>query len=418
MRLFFRLFKESVLFALTALIVNKLRTFLSLLGVTIGIFAIIAVFTMVDSMEMKIQGSISALGDDVVFIEKWPWTFGPGYEWWEYLKRPVATLEELKEIQNNCESARASTLKIDFDATIECGNSSMENINVIAATHGFSGVRDFELSMGRYFSESESKSGSNIAVIGADVAMNLFGSRNPLNKDIKMKGKKLKVVAVFKKEGESMFDVGFDNKVLIPLNFARRFISIKRKHRRSFEPEILIRAKAGVSNQELMDELTGLIRSLRKLKPREENNFALNEAKMFANMADNLIGFVRKAGIFIWFFALLVGGFGIANIMFVSVKERTHLIGIQKSLGAKNYFILFQFLIESVLLSILGGIIGLGAIFIGTIVMNYLLDMEIYLTVKNITKGIVISASIGFISGIIPAWVAARLNPVEAIRAN
>jgi putative ABC transport system permease protein len=183
-------------------------------------------------------------------------------------------------------------------------------------------------------------------------------------------------------------------------------------------PYIAVRAKEGVRNQALLDELTGIMRAQRRLPPREEDNFALNEAKLISNGFDQLIGVVNIAGGFIGFFSILVGGFGIANIMFVSVKERTNIIGIQKSLGAKNYFILFQFLFESMLLSMFGGIIGLLLIFMLTLALSGGMDFKLVLSGTNILLGLIISGSIGLVSGIAPAISAARLNPVDAIRSK
>jgi putative ABC transport system permease protein len=410
--LYFKLFTESVLFAIHALVANKLRTFLSLLGITIGIFAIISVFTMVDSLERKIRSSVESLGDNVIFIQKWPWIFGD-YPWWKYFQRPLPSLQEMEEIQRRSLLFEAASFNASVRKTVSYENSNMENVDIIAVSQDFNKVKSFELAEGRYFTDLESAGGRNIAVIGNDIAVNLFPNLNPIGKSIKIIGQKCEIIGVFQKEGEAMIGESMDNQILLPVNFARNYMDIKDE---STNPQIMIKGKPGVSNEQLKDELTGIMRSLRKLKPTVEDDFALNETSLLSKGFSDLFGVVNLAGGIIGFFSILVGGFGIANIMFVSVKERTNIIGIQKSLGAKNSFILFQFLAESVILCLIGGGIGLFVIFLGTIAINATLDFGIVLSLQNIILGLSISAVIGLISGIVPAWSASRMDPVEAIR--
>jgi putative ABC transport system permease protein len=413
MRLYFKLLVESMLFAINALVVNKLRTFLSLLGITIGIFAIISVFTMVDSLEYKIRDSISGLGDNVLFVQKWPWAFGGDYPWWKYWQRPLPTIQEAEIIKKRSQYADAVSFQVSARKSVTHKNISIENVEIIAASHDYSEVQNPDIDRGRYFTEIESASGKPIAIIGDNVAKALFGNGNPLDKKIKIMGFNYDVVGVFKREGESVFGDSEDNRVLVPINFARKTVDLKQENA---NPQIMVKAIAGTSLEELRNELTGIMRSLRKLSPKMEDDFALNEVSLISKGFDELFKMINLAGGIIGFFSILVGGFGIANIMFVSVKERTAIIGIQKSLGAKNAFILFQFLSEAVILCIIGGTIGLLVIFLGTLAINAVMEMEIYLTLKNVFLGIFISAIIGLISGIIPAWFASRLNPVDAMR--
>jgi putative ABC transport system permease protein len=413
--LFIRLLRESYLFALNAIIVNKLRTILSLLGITIGIFAIISVFTIVDSMKTSIKTSIESLGDNVLYVQKWPWSFGSDYPWWKYMNRPVPSLEDLDEIQKRSSCADVAVFMINTSKTVEYQNNSLENAAVVAATQDFDKVSSFELSEGRYFSNSEANGGKPVAIIGSEIALNLFPNIDPLDKDIKMFGRKLNVVGVFKKEGSNFFGNSSDNQVLVPLSYARNVIDIKYE---GFDPMIMVRAKKGISNEELKDELTGIMRSIRKLKPAADDDFALNETSLLSKGFEELFNVIALAGWIIGGFSILVGGFGIANIMFVSVKERTSIIGIQKSLGAKNYFILFEFLFESIILCLIGGGLGLFIVYIGTVIVSSMLDMDLVLTQGNIMLGLFVSAIIGLVSGFIPAYSASRLDPVEAIRAN
>jgi len=411
----FPILKESFLFALNALRVNKLRTFLSLLGITIGIFAIISVFTIVDSLEKNIRNSVESLGDNVVFVQKWPWAFGSDYPWWKYMNRPVPSINELSELQRKTQNAEAMTFLINLRKTVQAGSNSMENIDLVAASHNYDKVKSFELTTGRYFTEQESGSGKNIALIGWDVYQTLFDGKGELDNSFKLMGRKVNVCGIFKKEGSSILGSSADNQIVIPVNFARNLIDLQSDQ---LDPYIMVKAKAGITNDQLKDELTGVMRSVRKLKPLADDNFALNETSLLSKSFDSLFGVVGIAGWFIGGFSILVGGFGIANIMFVSVRERTNIIGIQKSLGAKNHFILMQFLIESVLLCIIGGSIGLLIIQLGTMAISSLFDMDLFLSLNNIILGLTVSASIGIVSGFVPAYIASRLNPVVAIRSG
>jgi putative ABC transport system permease protein len=411
----FNLIKESFRFAIGSLTENKLRTFLSLLGITIGIFAIISVFTMVDSIKRNIDKSINKLGDNVIYVQKWPWTFSSDYPWWKYMNRPVTALEELNDVRSRSKLAEVCAFLIQVNVTIKHGSNSAENVRISAVSDGYDQIKTFDIAEGRYISESEFRSGSKLIVIGAEVASQLFGEANPVGKKVIVRGDELFVIGVFKREGQTLLDFGVDNAAIIPLNLARTKVNIRNEQ---LNPYIAVKAKPGVSNVAIMDELTGIMRSIRKISPSEDDNFALNETKLISNGFGQLIGVVNVAGGVIGLFSILVGGFGIANIMFVSVKERTNIIGIQKSLGAKNYFILFQFLFEAMLLSIIGGIIGLLLIFFLTLIASSALDFDVALSLKNILTGVLISSIIGLISGIAPALSASRLDPVEAIRAK
>jgi putative ABC transport system permease protein len=410
------LLKESILFAWQALVSNKLRTFLSLLGITIGIFAIITVFTVVDSLERNIRGSVQSLGDNVVFVMKWPWTFGPDYPWWKYMNRPNPEYKELDEVQRKSKSAEAMGFRIGQRKTLKQKNNTIENAVVSGWSYGYGQVKAFEIIDGRYFTEIEADAGYNVVIIGSNIAAGLFpNNESAVGKTIKVAGRNCKVIGMFKKEGESLLGNTMDNQAVVPFNFARLFMDVKSENS---EPFIAVKAKVGVSNAQLKDELTGIMRSIRGLKPMADDDFALNETNLLSKNFDELFSMVGIAGVIIGGFSILVGGFGIANIMFVSVRERTSLIGIQKSLGAKNYFILAQFLFEAVFLSLIGGIIGLLLIYLLTLGAGSAIDMDISLTRSNIILGLTISALIGIISGFIPAYGASQLDPVEAIRSN
>lgn len=411
----FILFKESLIFAWQSLVSNKLRSFLSLLGITIGIFAIILVFTIVDGLENNIRGSIQSLGNNVVYVQKWPWSFGPDYPWWKYMNRPTPQYYELDELQRRCKTTEAIAYRIGARKTIKYHSNSIQNAVVAGISHEFYKIKNFDLSSGRYFTQNETDAGYRLVLIGAKIAEGLFGEQDPLGKEIKISGQKATVIGVIKKEGESLLGNSFDYQVITPFNFARYLMDVRSENS---DPTIYVKAKPAVSNAEMMDELTGVLRGLRKLKPAADPNFALNETSLISKGFDALFEIIGTAGWIIGGFSILVGGFGIANIMFVSVRERTNLIGIQKSLGAKNIFILFQFLSESVLLSTIGGFFGLLLTYLITMLGKDIIDMDISLSSTNIILGFTISVLIGIISGFIPAYSASQLDPVEAIRTN
>lgn len=403
---------ESFLFAFNSLIMNKLRTFLSLLGITIGIFAIISVFTVIDSLENSVRNSIESLGNNMVYVQKWPWTFGADYPWWKYLNRPIPKIDEAEEIKRRSKLAEAVTFAVGTKKTVQYKNNSIEGITIFAATQSYENIRVFEIEHGRYFSPMESANGKNKAVIGSEIAKQLFRGINPVGKEIKLMGRKLTVIGVFKKEGSDLFENSTDEEVHIPINFARTILDIRNER---LNPLIMVKAKAQISNDDLIDELTGIMRSIRRLKPSVEDNFALNRSSLLSDGFAGMFVVINVAGLIIGGFSIIVGGFGIANIMFVSVKEQTRLIGIQKALGAKRFFILLQFLYESIMLSLMGGILGLLLVFTLMTIASMAADMDFGLSLSNVILGLSISVSIGIISGFVPAYSAARLNAVDAI---
>ena len=410
-----RLIWESLIMAVQAVTVNRLRAMLSLLGITIGIFAIIAVFTIVDSLETNIRESVSSLGDDIIYVEKWPWAPEEGEEfaWWKYMNRPLASFEEYEYLKQNTRGAEHACFMSAVGRRIEYGNNNVEGAFLFGVSEGFEDIRSFELEQGRYFTPIEGSAGRNVVVIGSKIAQDLFQGANPVGKYVEMLGRKVLVIGVMEKEGQGSFDAFvMDEVAILPIEYYKGFIDIRSE---MSGPQIWVKAKPNVSVNELTFEVTQLLRSYRRLKPSEENNFALNQTSVINNQLDQVFAVLKIAGFFIGIFSIIVGGFGIANIMFVSVKERTHIIGIQKALGAKRYFILFQFLFESVMLSLAGGIVGLLIVFLGATAINLSSDFSVYLTMNNIVLGVGLSSSIGLISGIFPAWQGARMNPVVAI---
>jgi putative ABC transport system permease protein len=388
------------------------------LGITIGIFAIISVFTVTDSLERKIRKDVASLGNNVIYVQKWPWVpeGGEEYPWWKYMNRPLPGFKEMNELERKSSTSEALAYVAYIGGqTFKFKSSSVENCVIICASHRYDEVKNFELNEGRYFTESESNTGKPVALIGADVSDALFPNGNAIGNEIVIRGYKVSIIGTIKKEGSSLVDNSSDNCVIIPVNFARSLVNLRSN---DIDPFIIVKAKENVATQEMKDELRGEMRSVRKLNPKESDDFALNETSLLSNGLEELFSTLSFAGWIIGGFSILVGGFGIANIMFVSVKERTPIIGIQKSLGSKNYFILLQFLFEAIVLCIIGGGIGLILVLLLSLAASSATGLDLSLTTGNVILGLIISAVIGIISGFIPAHQASQMNPVDAIRAN
>ncbi|SHF95572.1 putative ABC transport system permease protein [Mariniphaga anaerophila] len=412
-----RLIFESFSFAFNSLRANKLRTFLSLLGITIGIFAIISVFTVIDSLERYIRESLNSLGTNMVYIQKWPWAPPEGeteYPWWKYMNRPAPEIAEAAEIMRRGSSFQNAAFFHGFSRTVQHESNQIDNTTILATSYDLFDIWNLKLSDGRYFTESEMQSGAPVALIGAEIAAKLFPGQNPVGEFIKIQGFRFQIIGLYERTGQDMFGTSMDNNIQISV--VKSFYMVDIRNRDSGQ-SICVKAKPGADQQRFIAELEGVMRSIRRLKPMEENNFALNEVSLISNQFDQFFIVFNMAGWIIGGFSIIVGGFGIANIMFVSVKERTKLIGIQKSLGAKKYFILLQFIFEAVVLSVIGGTVGLILIFFGTLIVNSATEFTIFLTASNIIKGLMISCIIGFIAGLMPARAASRLNPVEAMNA-
>jgi len=411
--MYLRLLKEGFLFAYSSIVVNKLRTFLSLFGITIGIFSIISVFTVLDWMEKAIRESIASMGDNVIYVQKFPWSFDPNLAWWDIIKWPAISQSDYEAIYNRSTKAAAVCYSAFQSRQIKYKSNVANDALIWAATHEFENVRSFEIEKGRYFSPEESESGKNVAIVGAVLAERLFEKSNPVGKQISIGGNKTTVIGVFKKEGKGgLSDDGMDEQTLVPLNYAKNFVNLRNKNINSM---LMVKAKEGVSVQELSDDAVMILRAARRLHPDEISNFSVNQASLLTQGFESVFAGINIGGWIIGGFSILVGGFGIANIMFVSVRERTNQIGIQKALGAKKFFILQQFLVESILLSVFGGVLGIILIWLATIGINYIYELDIHLTLANALLALTISGVIGVVAGYAPASAAAKMNPVEAI---
>eukprot|EP01137_Pigoraptor_chileana_P002402 Opistho-2@41197 len=416
MLLYLRLLKESFTFAMNALRNNKLRTMLSLLGVTIGIFSIIAVLAAVDSLDRKIKSDLSSLDKNTIYLTSQ--SFGPSdiprwkreqfpnvkYEEYQYLKT------SLDQVENSCFQYFAASQNIKYES------KTVSNVNMVAVTYEFVDIQRLEFAEGRFFNELESNSGRQVVVLGHDIAEQLFENADPVGKTVRMYGQRFTVIGVTKKKGSGM-DIGGgdDTSAFFPSSFLR---SLYGDNNENVLPVIVLKPEKGTDMDALKGEISQKLRGFRGVKQGEIDNFFINVLSGLTDMIDGLLSQVRIGGIVISVFSFLVGGFGIANIMFVSVKERTNLIGIQKSLGAKNKFILFQFLFEAIILCLFGGCIGLLIVWLLAMLLTNVLEFEFVLSFWNVLIGFGLSVIVGLLSGILPAVSASQLDPVEAIRSG
>jgi putative ABC transport system permease protein len=414
MLVYLRVFKESFSFALNALRNNKLRTFLSLLGVTVGIFSIIAVLAAVDSLDKDIKENLSGLDKNTMYLTKY--SFGPtDVPRWKRDNYPQTEYDDYEFVRRNISDIEESAYVIfGGSETIRYQAETVTNVEVTPISHGIYVIDDLKIEKGRFYSELESDTGAPVIVIGSELAENLFDQSNPIGKVVRVYGRKLTVIGVLKKYGSGLGDSP-DGKGFVPANFVRQF---RNGGANGLPGAVVIKPKAGVDIGAFENVLRQKFRAYRGLKADEEDNFFINKLSGLVSFVDGIISMLNGVGWVISGFSLLVGGFGIANIMFVSVKERTNLIGIQKSLGAKNRFILFQFLFEAVILAVVGGLVGLFLVWITSLIMNGVVgdDFTFVLSLGNMFLGFALSTFIGLLSGVIPAFSASKLDPVEAIR--
>jgi putative ABC transport system permease protein len=412
MLVYLRLLKESFGFAMNALLANKLRTLLSLLGVTIGIFSIIAVLAAVDSLDRKISKDLSSLDKNTIYLMKF--SFGPSeIPQWKREQFPNVKYDEYIYMKG----AMTHTEQMGYQIftrreAIKHDSKIVSDVNIVPVSHEFIDIQGLEFEQGRFYNESEANSGASVIVLGDEIATSLFEGSDPIGKNVRLYGKRFTVIGVLKKKGSGIFDED-DTSAFIPVNFVRQLYG---DNNDGLTNVIIFKPESGVDMEAYKDEISQKLRAFRGVKAGEIDNFFINVFSGFTDFIDGIIGQMNVVGWIISGFSLLVGGFGIANIMFVSVKERTNLIGIQKSLGAKNRFILFQFLFEAIILSLIGGLIGLLFVWIIAMILTNALDFEFVLGFGNILLGTSLAAFIGLLSGILPAISAANLDPVEAIR--
>jgi len=419
--IWFKISIESILLSIKELLSNKFRAFLSLFGISIAILCLISVFSAVDSLEKNLRQSVNSLGNNIIYVNKWPWLMVEDYPWWKFVQRPEVSREDYFALNGKVKTAEAIALwRWVQSGTIQYESDELSNISLFGITQDYDKVRDMDFASGRYFSEIEFNSLQNGALIGFDLAEYFFGdSQKAIGQTIKFAGISLKVVGVMQKEGQDVLGInanfGLDNTLYVSDKFAASNMNPP------FEsgPSLLVKAKPGIELAELEAELIGRMRIARKLTPKQDDTFSLNKISLITGVFDQVFNFIYVAGFIIGIFSLIVGAFGVANIMFVSVRERTNIIGIKKALGAKKFYILLEFIIEAIILCVIGGLFGLFLVYALFSLINYFMqdsDLSFQISAFNLGLGLSISIAVGLMAGIIPAVMAANMKPVDAIR--
>ena len=407
---------NSFKMALQELRVNKLRTFLSLFGITIGIFCIIGVLATIDSLQTKIKSDLSSFGNNTIYIDKWSYGGGGGegdYPFWKYIKRPSMKVSEMETIQKKSYLASNIAFFVSSTQSFTYEENILKGINMYGITNDFNKIQVFNIGYGRYFKDTDFERGVPSGVIGYEVASELFGKpEKALGKIVSYKGRRLAVIGIIEKQGSSMiggFD--YDKSCIVTYNY---FASVFNPDNSS--PYIMVQAKPGIPSKALQDELNGVMRQLRKLSPTQEDNFTCNDVAQFKDQIESVFGSINSGGWAIAGLSLIVGAFGVANIMFVTVRERTSQIGLKKAIGARSSTILYEFLLESAFLCIIGGLVGLFLVWILALALSAVLPFAITIAPSIIFLALSICIILGVIAGIIPASIASKMNPVDAIR--
>lgn len=394
--------------------VNKLRTGLSLIGISFGIFCIIGVLATVNSLEMNIQNEIKGLGTNTIYIDKWEYKGGADYPYWKYVNRPLPKYEEIAFIKQRSQLANHLAFNVNNIGNVEYKNNVLQGVTYYGITEEQNLIQPIIIQYGRYISSSEFFAGSNVVIMGFNNAEKLFIRADlAVGKEVLLNNKKAKVIGVIKKEGKNFIGWDYDQCIMIPYRFIRNIFD--EKHSNAF---IMAMAKEGVTSVAFKDELEGAMRSIRKLSPKTEDNFSLNDVSGFSDQVSSVFVSINIGGWAIGLLSLIVGAFGIANIMFVTVKERTAMIGLKKAIGARQRSILMEFLLEAAIICIMGGMIGLFLVYILTVILSSVFNFPVFISAGILTLAISMCIIIGILAGIIPATIAARLDPVVAIRSK
>jgi putative ABC transport system permease protein len=415
MRKSFEIFWNSFVFATQELRKNKLRTFLSLMGITFGIFCIISVMATVSSLQKNVQNSLETFGNNTVYIQKWPWGGGSDYPWWKYMSRPNARYKEMGPVKEKTSLASNVAYTFFNSSPIDYKDARLPSVTWYGLTEEFDEIQPVEIGLGRYITAGEFSSGSSVVVMGYNVSEKLFDRAEAgLGKEVDINGRKTTIIGIVKKQGQNVLGGwDFDNVVMLPYRYANQIGSEARS-----DGYILVKGKENVPGEDLRNELRGVMRSVRRLNPKQEDNFALNDVSSGSQQIESIFGGMTIGGIAITILSFIVGIFGVANIMFVTVRERTNIIGLKKAIGAKRRTILSEFLMESAFLCVLGGIIGLVLVFLLTLFLTNVLNFEVFISWKLFFGAVFTCIITGILAGLIPAFIAARMDPVVAIRSK
>jgi putative ABC transport system permease protein len=407
-------FTESFRIAFAQIRANKMRSVLTALGVIIGIIAVTLMGTAINGIDRSFENSLAMLGDDVLYVQKWPWNNVE--DWWNYQNRPPIKIDQAEGLNRIIESTPNSLLEvavptISRTTSVKFGENKVSGVQTSGTTADYVRTSSVDFAEGRFFNDTEANAGRLVCVLGFDVAEAMIPGRSALGETVMINGQPFAVIGVLAKQGSFLGLFSFDNQALIPITAFRRFFG----QRGGAQLRVKITDKTRLP--EARDELVGAMRRVRGQLPGERDNFSINEQQAFKAQLDPVKQGIAIAGLFITGLSLFVGAIGIMNITFVSVKERTKEIGTRKALGARRRTILLQFLIEAVAICLIGGVVGLGITFaICQAISVAVPSFPIVFSVTLVIVSMVVSIATGIVSGFAPAWGASRLDPVVALR--
>ena len=406
-------FLEALKLAVAAILGHKLRSFLTLLGVIFGVATVIVVVSLIEGFNAYVDEKIADIGTNAFAVRKYSLDDFSSIEALNAARRrnKDITLEDVDALRSRGGAIREVGAKADGLGAVKYAATTLFRVHISASTANIADIERIEAQSGRYFNQTEDASRKNVCFIGSDVAEKLFPVADPLGQTIRVDGKAYQVIGVGKALG-SVFGQPRDMYVAVPLStFLATYGS-----RRSLAVSV---TSAGPENyQEAIDEAQAVMRTRRKLSPNEKDNFGIITPKAINELRDKIFGTIQVAAIGVTSISLVVGGIVIMNIMLVSVSERTKEIGIRKSIGARRSDIVKQFLAESTMLSLFGGAIGITIAYLLAKLVAVLTPVPTSLPLVAVTFALLVSASVGLISGVYPAWRAARLDPIEALRAE
>jgi putative ABC transport system permease protein len=401
---------ECLWIAADAVRANKMRAALTTLGIVIGIVTVTLMATAIQGLRRSFTSSVSMLGADVLYVERYDWFINSHAEWLRQNRRRQIDLAQFRELDRQVSLAQAMAPIVGTGGTVKRGKLSATGVRIIGTTDAFLLTGGISVDQGRFLSAAEAGGGRPLCVLGSQTATNLFPRGSPLGERVHINGFPFEVIGVLERQGEFMGAFSLDNQVVIPITqFTELFWRF---------PDITVQVKAGSVDRlgDVREEVRGVLRKVRRLAPGEDDDFAINEQDQFLQTFNRVAGVIAAGGLFITGLSLFVGGIGIMNIMFVSVAERTKEIGIRKAIGAKRRTILAQFLVEAAMICLLGGLIGLGIAWPATWLLSQVMPATLSWAVAGLA--LLVSALVGLLAGFLPAWRAARLDPVDALRSE
>ena len=398
------LFFENLSISLSAVFANKTRSILTALGIIIGVFSVTMMGTLISGLDKTFESSMSMLGRDILYISRYEW-FGD-MEWWEVRNRPRMRTEYVEKVKERSKYALAVAPVMQRGASLSFGEKETRT-EIFGTNVDYMKTISANIVEGRFFSQNEDRSGSRVTVIGFGIKEAFFGEKDPIGKYIKIDNEKFRVIGVLEKQGKFLGLFSVDNQAILPIGAYNRIFSKRGWMRLSIKiPEKKI--------EEGLDEIYSVMRHIRGLKPNQKNDFAINQTKAFEKNYNMLKIAIGGTGTFITLLSLIVGGIGVMNIMFVSVKERTREIGVRKAIGATRGMILGQFLMEAVSICLIAGLLGLMISYAFSIFLNQIFPSTLDIRLAGFS--IFISILVGVVSGIIPSYQAANLDPIDSLR--